>query len=325
MKIWFAWVVLFVCSISSAFFADEIEQGLQYTFNGKYDTSSRYWQDLFTNHSKFEYRFFDLYNSYIEITDIESYFESENFLSQSNSLLDSIDYMDSANNLSEDRKEFYKAAILTFISGIHSKTGSLFKGYKKIHEAEKIASKILKTNPSDKNLYLIKGTYRYWKDKAIDSIPLIKKSVDKSIEMIAISLNGEKYVRFLAFSQLAWIYYLEKKYEQCLQICNEALKEFPDSRLFLKPKAESYKKMEKYQESIDQYGRVISSLEKDGLTETYINVKLNTKLAELYLLCGNKNKAISVANYVNKLRLDDTNKKASNEYLIRAEKIIRSN
>ncbi|MFC1725757.1 tetratricopeptide repeat protein [candidate division KSB1 bacterium] len=323
MKYFFCFIISILCSFKfTVNNNDYIDKGLRFTFQAEYDKSNEYWENLLLTEKKPAIFFYKLYNSYIELIDTEDYYNSDEFVKSCDSL---INFNNSSNNVSADQNLiFFIASLHTFKAGIYSKKKNHFKAYSSARKGNSLAEKALEISPDFSNACLINGAYNYWKHKLIDSLPLIKKDFSNDIRIIKKSLNGDKYVRYLAMHQLAWIYYLNKDFETSIEFCNRGLNEFKDSRLFLKPLAENYKKTGKYSECLEIYEKLTDSYKKCDYENKYINVKYSIKIAELNKYLSRNSETLKYVKYVNNLELNEIERNASKDYLRRCRNLSDS-
>ena len=308
-----------ICSLITSSNYDDIDKGLELTFKAEYRKSAEIWENLLKKNGSIKVEFFCLFNKYIEIIDTESYYNSSGFLSECNSLLKKFKEYKTDGNSEEFL--FYKSALFFFNGGIEFKKKNFLKGYSISGTGNRIAEKILENSPDFFNVYLISGAYNYWKNRFFDSLPLIKKDYRKYISLIEKSLEGDKYVRFMALHQLAWIYYLNGEFEKSKTYCEMGLKDFPESRLFLKPFAENYKKTGNLALCRSIYEKITESYKNSDYENNYVNIKYCVKLAELYNNTGEPLKSRELVNYVNNLILENIEKKVSKKYLKRLKRL----
>lgn len=308
-----------ICSIITSSNSDDINKGLELTFKAEYRKSEEVWKGLIKKSHSANIEFFRLYNKYIEIIDTESFYNSSGFLSECNTLLKNLE----KENLDGNSEEllFFESALFFFKGGIEFKKGSFLKGYRLSLTGYKIAREIIGKSPDFSNVFLISGAYNYWKNKFIDSLPLIRKDYRKHLLSIEKSLNGDRYVKFISLHQLAWIYYLNGEFERSKTYCEMGIKDFSESRLFLKPLAENYKKTGKPEMCKKIYEKIVNSYKDSGYENSYINIKYCAKLAEMCKSSGEISKTHELIEYVKNLRIDDIEKEVSKKYLDRLKKM----
>jgi len=318
MKVFLTSLYILLCSFQ---LNSNIEKGLELTYKNRDKESEEYWNNLLEKDNKnIDFQFFKLFNRYIEIIDTESYYSSNDFINECNLLLSKLD---STSGFLEERNFYFlKASLLVFEGGIKAKNKHYLSAYKMLKKSDAIAESILNSSPEFYDPYLITGVFEYWKNKFIDSLPLISKNYKKNIEIISKSLKGNKFIKFLALHQLAWIYYLNSEYSISIKYCKQGIKEFNNSRIFLKPLAENYKKLNNITESLKLYNEIITSYRNQGYEQKYINVKYNYVLAELYKDIRKMSKMKEIVLYILNLDLNETENEVSEEYIENAKKMI---
>jgi tetratricopeptide (TPR) repeat protein len=153
---------------------------------------------------------------------------------------------------------------------------------------------ILQSNNKFYEAYIAIGTFEYWKSRKlefIDWFPFSSDTKGNSIEHLIIAIDSSSYNSHLAINSLIWIYIDQSRYEEAIDLAEEALNNFPESRTFKWGLARAYEDKNPAK-AIELYLEILSSYPL-SLKENFINeITLKHIIAQQYEKLGDKLSAI---------------------------------
>ncbi len=158
--------------------------------------------------------------------------------------------------------------------------------------------KCLKLDPKFYDAYIAIGAYKYWKSRKsefLEWLPFVKNEEQSGIDLLKIAINNSSYNKHLAINSLIWIYIDQDEYKNAANLAQEALKEFPDNRLFMWGLARAYENIDKMV-SINTYTKVLDSYMQVPNQNHYKEIILKHIIAKLYQKLGDKQKALAFCN-----------------------------
>lgn len=142
--------------------------------------------------------------------------------------------------------------------------------------------------------YIAIGTFEYWKSKKTEFLawmPFYENDIEAGIEILKTAVKYASYNHYLAINSLMWIYIDQKEFSKAIELGEEALTEFPNSRYFKRGLARAYQDVDP-QRSIELYSEILESYPSNR-KQNHINfVRLNHKIAQEYAQLGENEKAI---------------------------------
>ncbi|MCP4724492.1 MAG: tetratricopeptide repeat protein, partial [bacterium] len=249
--------------------------------NHDYDQADIYIKENFGN-DKLTKLFLESSLVHSRMGDLETSVDSEDFSTVSSELI-GIAEENMASDPEDLKSLFYLGTVTGYISVAEMRKGKTWSAYRKAVKSKEIMEKCLKIDQEFMEPYLLIGSCNYWLsaknlfrrftkifDKRGKGVRQIKDSVVKGSMNYAFGLN-----------QLIWILLDQKNYDEAESYAAEGLAEYPESRFFLYPAAEVYKRSGKLKKAAGFYEKVILSLENDKQTDRYFYLKNMLKLAEV--------------------------------------------
>ncbi len=141
------------------------------------------------------------------------------------------------------------------------------------------------------------GTFKYWKSKKteiLNFLPVFKNEESQGIELLKIAIKHSFYNKYLAMNSLIWIYIEQKKFSKAKYLAEDALNEFPESRLFMWVLARSYEE-DSASKAIEIYFNILKSYNGKSI---YNNILINHIIAQQYYKLGNYEKALELCNKI---------------------------
>ncbi|MHB8579716.1 MAG: tetratricopeptide repeat protein [Ignavibacteriaceae bacterium] len=181
--------------------------------------------------------------------------------------------------------------------------------------------KCLKLDPKFYDAYIAIGAYKYWKSRKtefLDWLPFIKDEEQSGIELLKNAISHSSYNDHLAINSLIWIYIDRGEYNKAANLAQEALKEYPDNRLFLWGLARAYEDIDKVV-SIKTYTKVLNSYMQVPDQNHYKEIILKNIIAKLYQKLGDKQNALLYCNEI--LSIKDISANVKEKLSARLEKV----
>lgn len=177
----------------------------------------------------------------------------------------------------------------------------------------------------DKNFYeayTAIGTYKYWRSRRtefINWLPFVPNEEEAGINYLKISVKHFSYNKFLAMNSLLWIYIDQKKYYEAAATAKEALKEFPNSRLFKWGLARAYQNLD-INESIKVYSDLLKSYNSLKNINRCDKIIIMHNIAQLYDKSGQYENALNLCNEILSIKnLSDYEKEKLDKRLDRVQ------
>lgn len=169
------------------------------------------------------------------------------------------------------------------------------------------------------------GVYKYWKSKKasfLTWLPFIKDEKGEGVKILLKAIKYKSYNSYLALYNLIWIYIDQERYTEAANLANEALKQYPDVRLFkwgLARACEGYD----IRKAISLYNEILNSLTKVGIKNHYKEVILKYTIAKNYKKLGDKNTALKMCEEILQINITDNNTRKRLEERIKKVKELK--
>jgi len=154
----------------------------------------------------------------------------------------------------------------------------------------------LEIDPAFYESYIAIGTFEYWKSRkteALSWLPFINDNKNYGIERLITAIDSSSYNTYLAINSLIWIYIDQENYHAAIQTVEEALIEFPESRLFKWGLARAYEDINP-EHSISIYFEILNSYPKWRESNQANETILKHLIAQQYAATGDEQKAIEL-------------------------------
>lgn len=240
-------------------------------------------------------------------------------------------YLDSAGeisnrNISENDTliwNYYAKALTNgYYSYFQALRGNYFSAITKGINSIRNFKVCLRKNHDFTEAYIAIGTFSYWsssKSLGLDWIPFSKDNSVEGVKMLEESIPKNSYSNYLAVYSLCWIYIDQKKPKKTINIANNILAQYPNSRLFTWVLAAAFKRVDK-NKAIFYYEKVINLFpDNDGNSKAAIII-LEHKIAMLEFELSNYKKALSLCNKI----LNSENKLTDEQYEIVEKRFERT-
>jgi tetratricopeptide (TPR) repeat protein len=257
--------------------------------------------------------------------DLESDIHIEEFTEISSAVIQAAE-----ENLKKDNDDlksmFYLGTVTGYLSVAEMKKGNVWSAYRKAVKSKDIMEKCLKIDPAFREPLLLIGACNYWLSakNIFRKITFLFDNRDKGIRQITESLEKDSMNYAFGLNQLIWILLHYKKFDRAESLVKEGLENFPNSRFFLYPAAETYKRSGRPELAIGYYKKVIQSLETDKLTDRYFYLKNKVKLAETSYGLGDIKTALELCDEIMKNGVIEQEKEVTGDIYKRIEDLRKS-
>lgn len=189
---------------------------------------------------------------------------------------------------------FYLGIALCYRAVVFKNSGNLWKAFKNGNSGKKELENCLTLAPDFPEPHLAIGSYRYWMSAMnfLRFLPFIPDERKDGIRQIAENVRPESISYTMSLNQLIWILLDYKDFEGAEEVAKKALELYPASRFFLYPAAITAQRLGKWYEAALLLNKVKAALEKDGLHNRYIWIKVTVKYAESLIETGGFEKAM---------------------------------
>lgn len=173
--------------------------------------------------------------------------------------------------------------------------------------------------------YIAIGTFEYWKSKkseAFSWLPFIDDNRSYGIEQLITAIDSSSYNTYLAINSLIWIYIDQEDYLAAIRTAENALIEFPESRLFKWGLARASEDVNP-EHSIKIYFEILNSYPKERETNFVNEITLKHLIAQQYVIIGEKQKAIEICRQIlSEGNIPDSSLKKLKDRMERVEKML---
>jgi hypothetical protein len=148
--------------------------------------------------------------------------------------------------------------------------------------------------------YIAIGTFEYWKSRKTEFVsfmPFYEDDTEAGIDNLRVASKLASYNSYLAINSLIWIYIDQKDFNSAVELGEEALADFPNSRYFKRGVARAYEEIDA-QRAIEVYKEILNSY-PSNIKQNRINyVKFNYKIAQQYAAIGENKKALDLCEQI---------------------------
>jgi tetratricopeptide (TPR) repeat protein len=163
-----------------------------------------------------------------------------------------------------------------------------------------IFEEILDMDPEFHDALIAIGTYKYWKSRKMNFLtwlPFISNEREEGVRLLEKTVRNGSYNTYLAANSLVWIYIDKGEFEKAIKTAEEALFNYPGSRIFNLGLARAYEDVDK-QKTIDYYYSVLNSFSEKEKSNRYNEIVLKHHLAQQYARIGERAKAIQLCDEI---------------------------
>lgn len=167
---------------------------------------------------------------------------------------------------------YYLGTALGMESYDRIQRGEFVRGYFKGRSAVSSLEKALELDSTFCDAYAVLGTYYYWKSRKtefLNWLPFITDDRPKGIAYLRRAIEDGRYQRFVALSNLLWVYIDANELPKAEALARAALRRYPEHRLFLHGLAGALNNQGKYGEALAMYERQLKAILSDNTPNAY--------------------------------------------------------
>jgi tetratricopeptide (TPR) repeat protein len=310
MKIRWSFLLL-VCSLQAVTAAQELSdprydremaRGIDLILRQEYDSASGLFASMVQKDKDYPAGYF------MRMTLIAARFYDKNDTSSMNDFYQSIDRI---LTLSKDRQEpiydFYQGTALAFLSVFQAKDGRWMAGAIHGKMAADIFKRMIKNGVVSGDVLGMLGSYHYWVSAVMKNfiwLPFIQDRREQGISEMTLALKTSKYLRFGLLNSLLWVYYDNGRFREALALCEQALKNYPDHRIFSLIRMHILYKLKDYEAALTGAQVLLKAYDKyEEVPVNYNSIKI--KMALIYYSMGKKKAADAIAEEMTRNSYED--------------------
>jgi len=192
---------------------------------------------------------------------------------------------------------YYKALSLSYRAYFHSLRRDFLEAFSIALEALDHFEDSFEKDTSFSDAYIAIGTYKYWKSRKTEWIPLISNEKEIGIYFLEKGTKLNSYNRYLGIISLVWIYIDRKEFKKAADLSMNLLKKFPDNRQFLYSLARA-KESDDSNGALNTYEKLLESY-KDKIPEYSFRILIiRHKIARILYELGRLEEAEKVCNMI---------------------------
>jgi tetratricopeptide (TPR) repeat protein len=228
------------------------------------------------------------------------------------------------NNPEDVWLHFYLGSAYGYLGLYEAKRGSLVGGFRSAGCGLDHLKKAIELDSTMYDAYLGVGNYMYWSGKFykyLRFLPWIRDERDKGVAFVRKAVDKGLYSGWIGVNSLAWIEYDRGECESALILFLKGDSAFPNNPFWLWGLAETQKKCELYEASIQTYQTLLSIVRFDsldsGLNEVVARYKMMLALYELERYA----EVVQQADEALKRKIESTELERAEGYLKKVKKL----
>ena len=202
---------------------------------------------------------------------------------------------------------FYLGSSLSYRAFYEGKKNNYFKAVKYALTGMSALNRALEIDSEFYDVYFGIGSFKYWRSKTtkyINWLPLIKDEREEGIKLVKIAAEKGEYTRYAAMNGLTWILIDAGQVSNALKWARKGGDSFPSSRFFLWGIAKSYMNLKDYENAIEYFNRIITSLKTEKLNNHYNEIICYTNIARAYSKLDQGKMALHYLDIIETINLD---------------------
>ncbi len=167
---------------------------------------------------------------------------------------------------------FYRGTMLGYDSYARAVRGDWFGAATKGMSSASEFRQAIESDSLFYDAYAGIGTYSYWKTRKIEFLawlPFVGDGRAEGIDYLMACSEHGVYNKFAAMNSLVAIYLDNESYTKAAHVAEEALRSYPENRLFLWGLATAYERSGDTSRAISAYGRLLESIVTDQRENSY--------------------------------------------------------
>lgn len=199
---------------------------------------------------------------------------------------------------------FYAGGSYGYLAFYKSKRGKYWESLKHAQKSVQALQKAISIDSTLYDAYLGIGSYKYYKSKYskyLAWLPIVTDERAIGIDLLNLAIERSKFSRFSAINGLSWILLEEKRYEEGLTLIEDALQEFPESRVFLWAAAKLCQKLNRLRTAATHYENILASFNREGIESPLNRIACHKHLCEIYTKLGQIEKAQAECEHISEI------------------------
>ncbi|MBN2572729.1 MAG: hypothetical protein JXA68_11415 [Ignavibacteriales bacterium] len=192
---------------------------------------------------------------------------------------------------------YFKAVGEGYYSFFKTEVGSYLSAFSRSGTSVDYYEKCLEIDTNFYEAYVGIGTYNYWKSKYFDWIPFVSNDRLLGIKQLKIGAANANYSKYFAKNSLMWIYIDKENFKSAITAAENALKYYPNNRMFLWGVARAYEDVNK-KKAIEYYYTLLESIMNIPNHNRYFEIEIKHKIAKQYFELGNNEEALKLCNEI---------------------------
>jgi len=228
---------------------------------------------------------------------------------------------------------YYTGSVYAYIGLYQAKRGSLISGFKHAKKGIGLLKQTVEMDSTVYDAYMGIGNYGYWSGKFykyLKWLPWIHDERNKGVDLIERAMQCGKYSYWIGVNNLAWIEYDRDNLTRALELFEEGLDRYPESRFFLWGMADTYFKMKDYGHSIPLYEKIVAQIQNAPYNNGYNDVVCRFKLVRAYYWSDNYEMAMQHCQVILNRDLDPETagrlgdrREQAKDYFIKARRALK--
>lgn len=203
---------------------------------------------------------------------------------------------------------FYLGGAKAYLAFHYIRGGRYFAAFTNGMKALSELDRAIEIDSTLYDAYLGLGNYRYWisrRTEFIEWLPFIPDRREEGIRLMYEAMRKGRYSFASAASAIAWVLIDAERYGEVLEVIEEPLKIYPESRFFLFAQARCLFEMGRYDESIAIYIELLNSIRSAELNNHFNEIGILVKIAQANCALGRFDEAERYCLEGLKLQLSD--------------------
>ncbi len=203
-------------------------------------------------------------------------------------------------------------------------SGRFVRGVIKGRSGAKGMEKIVSGDSTFYDAYLMLGSYRFWKNVALDRfswLPFIEAERNNGINEVKIAVSKGKLSGPLSNTVLLEML-LEHDPTEAVEYGRKLAKDYPSCRLFAWQLGEAYKKLKRYDDAVRVFTGIAESMANDEADDGSGQLRCWWKLAVLSKSVGKKDECLYYCNKVIELGRSEPVYKRQKKRIKRAQRMV---
>lgn len=300
-----------------------IQQGIRHSIEQNYSQAIKLFNRIKTEFPKEPAGyFFEAAAIQTQMMDYERYEQEDLF----KALLDTTISLAKA-KLKKDKTDawayFYLGSAYGYLALNKAKQDKLLEAFQYTRYSVNALERSIRLDSTLYDAYLGIGMFKYYQgqfSKYLSWMPFVNDERETGIAMIKKAMAKSKFSKDSALSSLCWILIEEKKYDETAFLLNQAMSEFPETRLFWWAAAKLSKEQQNWHDVISTYKKILVSFGEEKISSPYNELGCYQGLSESYAKLEDFENASLACEKIGTIHFTKAQKKTYSKKIKKAEK-----